>query len=153
MTMKSSPPSACRRRARLRRSRMERPGVSSIKMWASSNLAAASHNRFHWARELSGALLLCEFWLICCFQLSGCGQSEWTPVPDPAARVFMSVSASVQSIRCTSWSLLISRLKKATRLGASFSFAPRRATFWAMFKARAVFPMEGRAARIMKSEG
>ena len=74
-------------------------------------------------------------------------------MPDPAAKVFMSVSASVQSIRCTNWSLLISRLKKATRLGASFCFAPRRATFWAMFKARAVFPMEGRAARIMKSDG
>lgn len=54
--------------------------------------------------------------------------------------LLLSTRDSAQSIRCTSWALDISRLKIAT---AAFSF---RAAFWARFKAKAVLPIEGRAA-------
>ena len=56
-----------------------------------------------------------------------------------------STVASVQSIRCTSCDALISRLK-ITTVRSSWS-----AAYCAMFSAKAVLPMAGRAAMMMRS--
>ena len=59
----------------------------------------------------------------------------------------LSTIASEQSMRWTSCSFAISRLKMPT------GTPPRRAAFTAMFKQSAVFPIDGRPAIMMKSPG
>ena len=56
-----------------------------------------------------------------------------------------STFASAHSSRCTSCSLDISRLSTSTRLWSSTP------AYLAMFSAKAVLPMEGRPAMMMKS--
>ena len=56
-----------------------------------------------------------------------------------------STRPSAQSSRCTSCSLDISRLSTSTRLWF------RTPAYFAMFMAKAVLPMEGRPAMMMKS--
>ena len=59
----------------------------------------------------------------------------------------MFTPESEQSIRCTSCSRLISRLNMHT------VFLPFTAAFWARLRAKAVLPMEGRPAIMMRSLG
>ena len=67
-------------------------------------------------------------------------------VRKPLRSLLESTSASVESIRVASCSLDISREKIAT------SLSPRRATLVAMFSAKEVFPIPGRAAISSKSD-
>ena len=73
------------------------------------------------------------------------GQSEsWRR---PVLIRWESIRPMEQSMRRASCSMDISRLKTATGI---FSI---RAACWTMFMARAVLPMEGRPARMIRSEG
>ena len=56
------------------------------------------------------------------------------------------MAASLERMRLTSWSFVISRLNTAT---GTFCFF---ATLVAMFRAKEVLPIPGRAARMIRSE-
>ena len=64
----------------------------------------------------------------------------------PISSFLLSTRESMEMRRLPSASLGISSEKMTTRL-SSFM-----ATFWAMFSAKAVFPMDGRAAMMMRSD-
>ena len=72
----------------------------------------------------------------CQFSLESC----------PVRKAWLSMAASLDSTRFTSWSFVISRLKIAT---GTFCFL---ATLVAMFRANDVLPMPGRAARMIRSD-
>ncbi len=73
------------------------------------------------------------------------GQSAFPKKPDRS--LCASTRASEHNIRSTNCSLDISKLKMATV--SRFSIA----AYCAMDKANAVLPMDGRPARIIKSDG
>ena len=118
MTTRPSPCSAFSRRALARISKREMPGVSSMKMGDSDRIPAP---------------------------VVSFGQSESERYP--VRSLWESTLATEHSIRCTSCSFDISRLKMATGM-CSWT-----AACCAMFRQKLVLPMEGRPATTIRSDG